>query len=246
MKRTLCGFFISVALCGGPAQAGFLYTIQEDGDFLQRINTDTLQVSTVGPLGVTFNFGGLEYVAGSDTLYMIDGRGSQGLYTVNRTTGAASLVGIHGINDLFGLAFDSTNNVMYGTQYAGGSGLYSLNLTTGAATLIANMGVGIGGLAYDSLNDRLVGITDGAGDLYSINRSTGARTLLFDGPFQNDSGLAFDHDQNLFWDIDWAGELYTYDPTNGFNRTTELSAMGSHDGLAYVIPTVSLSPSQPV
>jgi hypothetical protein len=210
-----------------------LYTIEEIGDRLKSINTDTLAITDIGPLGVAFRFGGLAYDAAADKLYMIDGREAKGLYTVNRTTGAATLVGLHGVTDLFGLAYDSTNGILYASQSAG-SNLYRLDTTTGAATLVGNMGVGIGGLAYDPETDRLIGIAEGVGDLFEIDRATAAATLVFDGSPKNSTGLEYDYDLNLYWDIDWDGNLYSYDPTAGYTRTTRLTGLGPYDGLAYV------------
>ena len=89
------------------ANAKLLYAVDEATDSLVSFDTNTLQRTVIGSLGVTFNFGGLAYDSNSDTMYMIDGRGSQSLYTVDRNTGAATLIGRHGISDLFGLAYDS-------------------------------------------------------------------------------------------------------------------------------------------
>jgi len=220
------------------AFAGTLYTVDTETDRLESIDTDTLAFTDIGPLGVPVIFEGLAYDPNTDTLYLIDGRSNLELFEVNRNTGQATLIGAHGITDLFGLAFDSKNNVLYGTQFAGGSGFYSLDVNNGQAAFIADLAVGIGGLAYDSLNDRLVGIQDGAGDLYEIDRANGQLTLLLDGAFTNDSGLAYDPDKDLFWDIDFSGNLFTFDPNNGFLRTTEVSGLTPHTALAYlVIPT---------
>ena len=169
--------FAGVISCTSNVQAGTLYAVRESDDTLVSIDTDTLAYTVIGPLGVSFEFGGLTYDPNSQILYMIGGRGNNNLYTVNRTTGQATLVGSHGINDLFGLAFDSTNNVLYATQFAGGSNLYSLNTSSGASTFIGNMGIGMGGLAYNSATDTLIGVNDGSGVLYSINR-TNARVIL--------------------------------------------------------------------
>jgi hypothetical protein len=63
---------------------------------------------------------------------------SDALYTIDRLTGATTLVGPTGITGSLGtsLAYDPVFG-MYATNNAGTSGLYSLNLTTGAGTLIA-------------------------------------------------------------------------------------------------------------
>jgi len=216
------------------ARADTLYAVRESDNSLVSIDAGTLAYTPIGGLGVGFDFGGLAWNSNSSTLFMIGGRRNDSLYTVNTGTGAATLVGSHGINDLFGLAYDSVNNQLYGTQFSGGSGFYRLDMGTGAATFVATMGRQIGGLAYDSRNDRLVGIEDGAGDLFEIDRGTGAQTLLFDGAFVNDSGLAYDPSRDFFWDIDWNGNLYSYDQGAGFARTTQLTGLGAHDGLAYV------------
>ncbi len=238
MKKTfgMVSVFVMVLLLGAFAadvSAGTLYAVRETDDHLVSIDTVTLAYTDIGALGTGFAFGGLARDPNSQTLYMIGGRGNNSLYTVNITTGQATLVGSHGINDLFGLAFDSLNNVLYASQ-GSASNLYSLNTITGAATLIGSMGASIGGLTYNSATDTLIGINDGGGDLYSINRANAAQTLLFNGAFTNNSGLAYAADSNLYWDIDWDGNLYSYDPANGYARATVLSGLVSHDGLEYV------------
>jgi uncharacterized protein YjiK len=215
------------------AHAGLLYAVQESSDKLFSIDTDTFITTEIGALGVSFNFGGMAYDPNSDTLYMIDGQTSNSLYTVNRTSGQATLIGASGVNNLFGLAFDSTNNVLYGSQLDSPRGLFSLDTMSGSATSITAMSAGIGGLAYDSNRDSLIGILDGSGNLYDIDRSTGIQTFLAKMPTSN-SGLAYDSDLDLFWDIDWNGNLYSYDPNNNYAQTTILTGLGAHDGLAYV------------
>jgi len=222
----------------GSVHAGLLYAVNDQTDTLVSIDTDTLGVTSIGSLGVTFSFGGLAFDPNTDTLFMIGGRNNENLYTLDRTTGQASLIGGYAVSDLFGLAFDSTNNVLYGAQYQGGStgtGLYSLNTTTGNATNISTiLPRNIDGLAYDSNRDVLVGMNASFGDLYSIDRSTGASTLLIDYLFVSNSGLAYDPDKDLFWNVDYNGNLFSYDPNNSYSRATALTGLGALDALAYV------------
>jgi hypothetical protein len=211
-----------------------LYTIRESDNYLVSIDVNTMVYTTIGPTGVANgDFGGLAYDPNHDILYWIPGRFEEDLYVLNQNTGAATLVGNHGISDLFGLAYDSTNDVLYATQFSGGTNLYSLNTGTGMGTLIGDTGEGIGGLAYNGSTDQLVGIHDGSGELYEIDRSTAALTLIHDGDTNNDSGLAYDRYRNIYWDMDWNGDLFFYDIFNGYYRTTVLSGMDPHDGLAY-------------
>lgn len=222
----------------GSSIAGTMYTVRETDNVLVSIDTSTLAFTSIGSLGISYDFGGLAYDPFSDTLYLIDGRGAQSVYTVNRTTGAASLIGSHGITDLFGLAYDTTNNKLYGSGESP-QGLYEMNVSTGSASLIGTPTANLDGLAYDSKRDQLVGYFAGAGDLYSINRNTGSASLLFNGDFVNNNGLTYDPDLDRYWSIDWSGDLYGLDPNNSYARTTYSSGLGAYDGLAYLTSPTS-------
>jgi hypothetical protein len=45
-------------------------------------------------------------------MYWVPGRGNNNLYTINVSTGAATLVGSHGITDMFALAYDTANDLV--------------------------------------------------------------------------------------------------------------------------------------
>ena len=200
---------------------------------LRAIDPFTLAITDVGPLGVAFDFGEVAWDDTNQILWMIDGRPQEALYTVDLGTGAASLVGIHGVEDLFGLAHDPTTNTLYGTTRTP-FGFYSMNMMTGAASFIGDPGNEGDGLAYDSLRDQLVALAGGGGQMFTIDRMTAAPTILSMQGFINNCGLAYDPFQDLYWAIDWSGDLYTYDPNAGYTRTLMLSGLGAHDGLTYV------------
>ena len=227
------------------AEAGLLYAARNTGNLLVTINTETFDVTEIGPLGVTYSNGGLAYDPNSDTLYLVNGGGSSSgaLFTVDRDTGAATLVGAHGLTVLSGLAFDSTNDVLYGAQSGastGSGGLFTLDPATAGATSVGTpSGVRIEGLAYDSLNDRLVGVNPGSASittqLYEIDRADNSLTRLVQRNFEfGGSGLAYDPDQNVFWMVASSGSLFSYDPTDELARTTHLSGLGQLSSLAYV------------
>lgn len=226
----------------GSAAAGTLYVADNTNDELRTIDTNTLAVTTIGSLGTNVSFAGMAFDGNSQTLYMVGARGNENLFTVDVTTGAATLVGNYGITDLFGLAYDSTNDVLYGTQFVAGGGLFTLDTTTGAATLVATIADRIGGLAYDVDNDRLIGISDGTGNIYEINRNDASQTLLASPGTTNNSGLTYDPDLGVFWDADQNGNLFQYDPATGFSRTEVLNGLGSLDGLAYQTQGVTPPP----
>ncbi len=92
--------------------------------------------------------------------------GTPSPFPIEPEHGAATLVGMHNINDLFGLAFDSSTNTLYGTQFSSSRGFYTLTQSHGAATFIATIGVGIGGLKYNSADNELVGTNDGSGKIH--------------------------------------------------------------------------------
>jgi len=232
MKTAVLTTLIALLALSTFADAGTLYTVREGDDVLVEINTDTLAMKDIGPLGTTFAFGGLEYANGQ--LWMVAGRNNNSLYTVDMKTGKATLVGAHGVQDLFGLGYDSKNGVLYGTQFSQGQSLWELNPSNGSSKLIGNMGRGIGGLCYNYNTDQLIGIQDGAGDLFEIDRKTAQTTLLYAGEYTNDSGLAYDGEKNGLWDIDWSGYLFYYDINNNYARKTMLSGLGAFDGLAFV------------
>jgi hypothetical protein len=188
---------------------------------LTAIDTVTLSVTDVGPLGVGspsgLSYGGLAYDPASDQLYMIGGRDLPNLYTVDRSTGTATLVGSYGIADLFGLEYDQGGGTLYGSQGSSGTGFYRIDPATGSPTFIANLatasGRGVDGLGLDTLRNQLVGVVAGENSLYAIDRTTGATTLLLSGlglEFVNNAGLAYDRDLDRLWAIDATGKLLSY------------------------------------
>ncbi len=220
-------------LSGCELASGVLLTVRTNDQMLRALDPMTLTFSNVGPLGVGYDFGEVAYDTTNGILWMIDGRPQEALYTVNLGTGAASLVGVHGVDDLFGLAHDPTTNTLYGSGESP-SGFYSMNMMTGAASFIGDPGVAADGLTYDSTRDQIVGLEAGGGQLNVIDRLTGAPSLLSNEGFVDNCGLAYDPFQDLYWAIDWSGNLYTYNPNAGYSRTLMLSGLDSHDGLTYV------------
>ena len=230
-----------------PANAGLLYGVNLSLDTLDVIDTTSFVRTTVGPLGANFRGAvGLAYDSGSDRLFSSGGSVDTSLYSVDRNTGTASIIGNHGISRLFGLAFDSLNDVLYGVD-AGGSGtvptLVTLDTLTGTSTSVALLAGRIDGLAYDSTNDRLLGysIFDG---LFEIDRTTGFRTLLDSTRLLGVGGLAYDPDQDLVWSSDAAAFLVTFDPNNGFTPTRQLAGgrIGGSSGFAFVSTAVAPAP----
>ncbi len=228
-----------------PGYAGELYAINDDPSFpgqnpLISIDTTTFAITTIGDLGIPFTSGGLAYDPNSDILYLVDGLSgtvANGLYTVDRSTGVATLLGIHGVTDLLGLAFDSTNNILYASSYDGNTNsgaFYTLDTGTGAATLVGNTR-GYSGLAYNSNLDQLLG-TQGT-TFYIIDPSTGGSDqALADFGVGQRNGLAYDSDLDRWWQSTSDGDLFSYDPALGFQSQHIFggSMAPRLDSLAYV------------
>jgi hypothetical protein len=225
-----CLFDLSA--CDNPG--GSLVAVRTGDAVLVAIDPMTLAMTDIGPLGVGFDFGETAWDQSTGTLWMIDGRPQEALYTVDLTTGAASLVGVHGVEDLFGLAYDTSTGTLFGSGESP-SGLFSMNQATGAAAMIGDPGVAADGLLYDAIRDQLVGLQAGGGQMFTIDRATGAvAAVLSNAGNINNCGLAHEPIADLYWAIDWSGNLYTYDPNAGYTRTLQASGLGAHDGIAYV------------
>lgn len=245
-RKSLLICLLALLMFGVRADGSSLYTIENNSSTLYRIDMTTFAVTLVGPLGVGFSYGDLAWNSGTGTLYMVDGRGAKSLYTVNTTTGAATLIGVHNIEDMFGLAYDSATAKLYGASFTGSGQFFQLDTATGAATPIGS-GIGdrIGALAYNSTADQLLALNDclGCAKLFSVNPATGAGTLLNSTDLDtNNSGMTYDPTLNRYWDLDVNGRLSDFDPANGYNQTQVATIElfpgfpGSFDGLAFVGP----------
>ena len=212
-----------------------LFTVRTSDGMVQIYDALAGTFKDVGGLGVGFDFGDLAWDGTHGILYMIDGRSAESLYTVNPATGKASLVGLHGVTDLFGLAWDPDLGVLWASGESP-SGFYELNTLTGKESLIGDPGVPLDGLTYDTDLHEIVGLGAGTGDVYTIDPLTGKGTLLYDGPWINNCGFAYDPNTQDYYAIDWSGNVVRYDrdPVFGWSNTVVTSSGISHDGFTYV------------
>jgi Divergent InlB B-repeat domain len=220
------------------------YVIEDDTAALQQIvnpDTATPSVAAIGPLGVTFAFGDCAYDSGNKNLYMVDGRGAKALYTLNTQTGAATLVGVHGITDVFALGYYPPGDALYGvgicasTSCASGYGLYKFNVTTGAATLVGNAAY-TNGLAWDSKRSLMMSITS-SGGFNTINVGTGAVTSVGGSVLTNNNGMTYDPLTDKFWEATYNGQLGTADPNNTYTSTAfSIASIGIHTAICYILP----------
>ena len=217
------------------AARGVVYIIRDSDAKFQRLDPNSLAITDVGALGVGYNFGDCAWNPSNNTLYMVDGRATNTLYRINLLTGAATAIGVHGITDMFALGYHPPTNAIYGITFSPSS-LYRFNLTTGAATLIGPTGVSsLEGLVWDPVRSQFVALHTGSDALYTIDVATGAATLLRAAAGSiNDAGLTYDPVIDRFWSVDYSGNLFRYDPTLSYVRTSVLTGLGTHTCIAYV------------
>jgi hypothetical protein len=140
---------------------------------LYQVNTTNGSLTSVGTASIDYDCFG----ATPNGLYALDT--SANLYSINPSTGAATLIGPTG----FALGFGSWRGLSTNASvlfFANAANLYTLNTTTGAPTLVGNMGgpqmgamVMEGGVLYggvDSLSPQVGASVD------TINTVTGAAT----------------------------------------------------------------------
>jgi len=173
-----------------------------------------------------------------------DGGGSANLYTINSTTGTASLVGSTGLANLIegGLAFNSSGQ-LYGAYEIIGSNeeaLLTFNTTTGMATVVGAMpaSIDVSALAFSS-SGTLYGIDSGVNTnqsaLFTIDHSTGNILTTTNLSLNLGSalvGAAIDPDTGIFY-VASNNDLYTLSTSSGV--LTLVGAMGITDisGIAF-------------
>jgi len=218
-----CDGYVVDANCGTV-----LYLVRESDGMFRQLQTGSMIFTDIGLLGVDFEFGELAYDDVAGVMYMVDGDAANALYTVDLATGAATLVGVHGQSNLFGLAVSPAGE-LFATDGVDAD-LFSLDPVTGAATSVA-MTRPAAGLTWDTLRGAMVGLNSVNGDVAEIDPVTGVNTWLANPGAIEHCGFAYDSASDVFWAIDQGGFLYTYDPNNGYARTEVMSNLGAHDGL---------------
>lgn len=218
MNKPLMLLIAAACATSSVAHADTLYTVIDDGSKFASINPTTLALTVIGNTGAGGSFGDLAYDDVSRTMYWVGGRGNDNLYTINMSTGAATLVGNHGVSDMFSLGWNGSG--LY-AQSTNGS-VYSLSTSTGAATSIGSNSIYPGGFDFNPVTGQMVSVAAGSGDIHAINLSNGSSTLLGNAGYVNDADIAFDAGRNVYWAIDYDKSLYKYDAAT-YARTTVIA-----------------------
>jgi len=164
---------------------GILYAIFRGGSTSAQLATVDVHTGVATPIGspagvpleaMAFAPDGILYAANFNT---------NDLYTVSRSTGAATFVGPLGFGWIMDMAWDPANSAMLAIASQQGcvgasSSLYSINLASGAGTLVTDIPSDncLMALAIDSANRLLATDFMSASPLFQINPATGNLTNL--------------------------------------------------------------------
>jgi len=163
--------------------SGLLYGVDDDTNKLLSIDITTGVATAVGSLqtpgSTSFNDMGLAFIG--NTLYMSSttSSGVGSLFTVNTSTGAASLVGNFG-GSLKVRSLGAYGGVLYG--WSNVDTLVTLNTTTGAAATKGSFGlhpvtIGQDGMDVDPTTGAIWSIAEVEGRTYTLDALTGAATI---------------------------------------------------------------------
>lgn len=191
---------------------------------LVKIDASTGQVTFIGLHQTNRNLNGL--VRTNDgSLYAIsgEGAGNDAFYSVDPATGRATLIGNTGREVGFGLAYDRATDTIYGVGHVGQGmmGLLTYDRTTGQAVPVSTTGMAepsrTSGIAFDSVQNRVLVYNHENGFIYGFNPATGQGSLLADAPNSMGVNLTFVNGQ-LVMKRDFNGpnnEFIAIDPDTG-------------------------------
>jgi Ca2+-binding RTX toxin-like protein len=149
---------------------------------LYMIDTATGATTSIGPIG--FAVTGLAVDPNSGTLYgstsLLSPNSPKSLITINKTTGAGTLVGpvvIPG-EEVADLTFDAAGT-LYGWTEMFKDDLVTINTATGAATAVGNSGIFTFGSGIADVSGTLYYSGDGVtGALRTVDKTTGLTTVV--------------------------------------------------------------------
>jgi DNA-binding beta-propeller fold protein YncE len=164
-----------------------LYGVNDDTKTLETINTSTgarTVVATLSGIAAGHILSGLSINPLTGAMFLSTTNVSvSNLYTIDPTTGVATLVGATGIAGLIDIAFSPSGN-LFATDIVRDA-LFSLNPATGAGTFIGALGLALNfaqGMDFDfSTGILYAALYTGGGNAQwaTINTATGAATSLF-------------------------------------------------------------------
>jgi len=167
--------------------------------------------------------------AGANAAFITIGTSTGGIYNVDTSNGAATLVATG--TAMTDLARDSSGG-LWGVTFGN---LYSIDISTNTFTNVGSLGVSdMNALTFNG--SVLYGAGYGNGNLYTINTSTGSATSLGSGSYVSAGDLAFDATGSLYLAADTSPNdtLVEVNPTNGSSTLVGGIGINNSYGLAFV------------
>ena len=236
-----------LSLCG-PAGAGLLGI--DGSSVLHDINTGNGATSNPRTVGnkvtmIAISPGGVLY--GASQGFINDGPPGQQLFTINITTGAATLVDTLSQPIIVegDIACDPTTGILYGVDSTGE--LYTINTSNAFVTLVGIIDTNrdLSAMTFDALGNLYV--VDSFGPtLLKVNKANAAiqMTVPLDPINQEVGGLAFSPGGTHFHAAGTTGKLYTLNTTTGQALTIgNLAASSGIWGLAWAPEPTSIESS---
>ena len=189
---------VSITPFGGTFDASntdFMYVIDYNDGAIKKVDVATGNVTTVGAAGLQSGNTptGLTCDKSTGILYAACTSGSESLlYTVDPSTGAATLIGPTGIPALIDIAIDGTGQ-MYGYDIVGDNA-YKIDKTNGTATMLGSIGFDASyaqGMGWDPASDAIYmaayNVSTGGGELRLFDKVTGNTAVLGSLPGEIDA-----------------------------------------------------------
>jgi Ca2+-binding RTX toxin-like protein len=212
------------------------------------VDTATGATTSIGPIG--FAVTGLAVDPSSGTLYgstsMQSPNSPNSIITIDKTTGAGSLVGPVGIagEEVADMTFDAAGT-LYGWTEMFTDDLVTINTSTGAATQVGNSGIFTFGSGLADVGGTLFYAGDGVtGVLRTVDKTTGLTTIvstLHGAPSNTDgiAAMAVDPDSDVLFavalndsDVIHPAYLVTIDTATG--QVTTIGALpNDFDAIAF-------------
>jgi hypothetical protein len=165
------------------------------------------------------------------------------LYTLNTTSGAATLVGSLGIGEIDGLAIRPSTMELYGIlSNASGSTLYRISKQFGDALMVRPIAIpNMRAITFSQTGDTLfAGTTNGR--LYRVNVTTGDTTYIGTASGKIYSALAMSPTSNMLW-ATVRPPLTGRDSVLTINRNTGASTGVGRTGLGVITPYIAFNHS---
>lgn len=230
---TTTGVKTLVGNTGLSLVTGFTYDITTDTAYvctdahLYEINLENASVTLVGPMANSYLVIAIASNMEGD-LYAID-LGNKNLYTLDKTTGTATVVGSLGksLNYAQDMGFDRNSNILYGSLYDEYGGFFgTIDLTTGAITELNRFNAEIDAFAIpygtikaefydgDTLLKRTF-VVDGLDDVSKPTPTKAGYTFTGWNTAQDGSGTGYDPSDDIFVEEDtifyaqWSASEYS-------------------------------------